>query len=104
MEEEVGYGWLELVHADDRERCLREYSTAFDERSDFQLEYRLQRFDGEHRWLLDIGTPRRDAFGNFAGYIGSCIDISDRKYAEEEREAMLQRETSARAEPSARLG
>jgi signal transduction histidine kinase len=56
---------------------------AFDARVPFGLEYRLRRFDGEYRWVLDLGTPRYDATGQFAGYIGCCFDITDRRQAEQ---------------------
>jgi two-component system CheB/CheR fusion protein len=83
MEQEVGDGWVENVHADDRERCLRTYSTAFESRAPFRMEYRLRRHDGEYRWVLDTGTPRLEGADEFGGYIGSCIDITDRRLAEE---------------------
>jgi PAS domain S-box-containing protein len=82
MAQEMGNGWAEGVHPDDFERCLDTYVTAFDARREFSMEYRLRRHDGEYRWLIDNGVPRFDDAGVFAGYIGSCIDISDRKQAE----------------------
>ena len=82
MEQEMGDGWASGVHPDDLDRCLATYSSSFDARRKFQMEYRLRRADGEYRWLLDNGTPLyRDA--EFAGFIGSCIDITERKQAEE---------------------
>jgi PAS domain S-box-containing protein len=82
MEEEMGHGWATGVHPADLDGCLTTYSSSFDARRKFQIEYRLQRADGEYRWLLDNGTPLyRDA--EFAGFIGSCIDITERKQAEE---------------------
>ncbi|HSE83281.1 MAG TPA: histidine kinase dimerization/phosphoacceptor domain -containing protein, partial [Thermodesulfobacteriota bacterium] len=82
-EQELGNGWAEGVHPDDLERCLNTYVAAFDAREEFKMEYRLRRFDGEYRWILNNGTPRLLPDGSFAGYIGSCIDINDRKQAEE---------------------
>ncbi|MEI2579777.1 PAS domain S-box protein [Scytonema sp. PRP1] len=79
VEEELGDGWAELIHPDDLEFCLETYTTAFDARRSFTMEYRLRRFDGEYRWLLDTGTPRFHSDGSFAGYIGSCIDITEQK-------------------------
>ena len=83
LEAELGDGWAEGVHGEDLKRCLETYSEAFDQRQSFEMEYRLRRNDGEYRWILDIGVPRFNSDGNFAGYIGSCLDITDRKLAEE---------------------
>ena len=82
MEQELGDGWAEGVHPEDRERCLNVYATAFAARTPFEMEYRLRRRDGEYRWIIDCGIPRSAADGSFAGYIGSCLDIAERKRAE----------------------
>ncbi|PSB19166.1 PAS domain S-box protein [Phormidesmis priestleyi ULC007] len=82
MEQEMGNSWAEGVHPDDFQLCLDTYVTAFDARQPFQMEYRLRRSDGAYRWLLDAGVPRFTSEGEFLGYIGSCIDIDDRKSAE----------------------
>src|SRR6185369_7327956 len=71
------------VHTEDLKRCLESYSQAFDQRRSFEIEYRLRRNNGEYRWVFDIGVPRFNQDGSFAGYIGSCLDITDRKLAEE---------------------
>jgi PAS domain S-box-containing protein len=84
MQEELGNGWTEGVHPDDFARCLRTYETAFDARREFAMEYRLRRADGVFRWILDNGAPTYKEDGEFGGYIGSCIDITDRKETEEE--------------------
>lgn len=83
MEQEVGNGWAENIHAEDWERCLRTYSEAFDARKPFAMEYRLRRHDGEYRWLLDNGTSLHGAEGEFMGYIGSCTDITEQKRVEQ---------------------
>jgi PAS domain S-box-containing protein len=83
MEEERGDGWAAGVHPEDRERCLAIYARAFNARKEFELEYRLRRCDGAYRWILDIGVPRFEGDGRFAGYIGSCLDITERRRAEE---------------------
>jgi len=83
IEAEIGNGWVEGVHPDDVQKCFESYSFAFDARRPFGIEYRLRRHDGEYRWIMDLGVPRYDSNGEFCGYIGSVIDITDRRQAEE---------------------
>jgi PAS domain S-box-containing protein len=83
IEAELGNGWAEVVHPEDFQRCLDTYNAAFDRHERFEMEYRLRRHDGEYRWLFDTGVPRFGSEGSFIGYIGSCIDVTDRKLAEE---------------------
>src|SRR6478672_6930785 len=83
IEQELGNGWAEGVHQDDFKRCLEIYTTAFDARQPFVMQYRLRRNDGEYRWISDQGVPRHDALGGFAGYIGSCVDITELMRKEE---------------------
>src|SRR5215510_8877628 len=77
MDQEVGNGWAEGVHRDDLERCLQVYTGAFDARQPFVMQYRLRRNDGDYRWVSDQGVPRYDTHGTFAGYIGSCVDVTE---------------------------
>jgi PAS domain S-box-containing protein len=83
-EHELGSGWAESVHPDDVAGCYGGFSSAFDARLNFNIEYRLRRWDGEYRWLLCSGVPRFDLEGSFSGYIGSDIDITDLRKAQEE--------------------
>lgn len=82
MDDELGDGWTREVHADDLEACLQTYRKAFERRERFEIEYRLRRADGEYRWVLDTGIPRFSGSGALQGYIGSAIDIHERKHAE----------------------
>ena len=80
--QELGKGWATGVHPEDLQHYLDTYNTAFDAKKGFQMEYRLRRADGEYRWILDTGRPRFLPDGSFAGYIGSCFDISARRELE----------------------
>ncbi|HJQ08161.1 MAG TPA: PAS domain S-box protein [Candidatus Saccharimonadales bacterium] len=83
LEQELGNGWAQSVHPEDASRCLKVYIASFDEHKPFNMEYRLRRYDGTYRWILDNGLPRFSPEGEFLGYIGSCVDIEDIKRAEE---------------------
>jgi len=83
LEQEIDNGWAEGVHPNDRIRCVEIYHNSFNAHQAFSMEYRLQDKNGDYRWILDKGSPRFNASGNFEGYIGSCIDITERKQAEE---------------------
>jgi PAS domain S-box-containing protein len=95
IEQELGNGWAEGVHPDDLQRCLAIYVEAFDKREPFSMEYRLRRYDGEYHWIQDSGSPRFLPDGTFAGYIGSCVDINDRKAADFARLELARRLMSA---------
>jgi signal transduction histidine kinase len=81
----------EGVYPDDLQACWETYTKASDRREGFQLEYRLRRHDGEYRWMFDQGVPRFNTDGSFACYIGSGIDVTDRKLAQETLSDMSRR-------------
>lgn len=83
LEQVWGNGWAEAVHPDDFARCLAIYGAAFDARHEFSMDYRLRRHDGAYRWVLDNGAPLYGIDGVFNGFIGSCIDIHERKELED---------------------
>ena len=83
IQQEMGNGWAEGVHPDDLQKCLEVYTQAFDARQPFVMQYRLRRNDGEYRWVSDQGVARHTAQGGFAGYIGSCVDVTELMRKEE---------------------
>jgi PAS domain S-box-containing protein len=103
IEQELGRGWASGVHPDDLEKCLGTYSAAFDSRVQFEIEYRLRRFDGKYRWIVDYGVPRSEWNGTFLGYIGSCLDITDRKLSEDALLDLSGRLIAAHEEERARI-
>jgi len=84
LDRELGNGWAEGVHPEDLGRCMTAYIQAFDHQEAFRMEYRLRHHDSEYRWVSDIGVPRFNPDGTFAGYIGSCIDVTEQRRAEEQ--------------------
>ena len=77
-EQEYGDGWAEGVHPEDLERCVQIYLDNFNKRTPFEMEYRLRRYDGEWRWINDRGVPAVDENGVFSGFIGSCLDVTEK--------------------------
>jgi PAS domain S-box-containing protein len=101
LDEEYGNGWAEGVHPEDFQRCMQHYMDSFVARRPFRMEYRLRRADGAYRWLLDTGVPRNTPGGSFAGYIGSCIDITELREAHQHLRRMneeLERRVQERTE------
>lgn len=103
LEAELGNGWAEGVHRDDFAGCLEAYNSAFDRRQKFEIEYRLRRHDGEYRWILDMGVPQFKTDQSFAGYIGSCIDVTERKLADEALSNVSRRLIEAHEEERTRI-
>ena len=103
LQAELGNGWTEGVHSDDLKQCIATYMESFDRREPFHMQYRLRRHDGEYRWVFDTGVPRFDEGHLFAGYIGSCIDITERRVAEEALADLERRVLSAQEEERSRI-
>ena len=82
QDEVPGHRWIELLHPDDIERCGDVYVTAFDQRKPFEVEHRLRRSDGEYRWTVTVSVPRYGTDLSFNGYVGTAVDVTDRKLAE----------------------
>ncbi|MFI5075753.1 MAG: PAS domain S-box protein [Vicinamibacteria bacterium] len=80
--------WAEGLHPDERLVVLARHEAAVEAHAPFQMDYRLQRADGEYRWMSAHAVPRFDAHGGFAGYIGTCVDITERRRAEEMRQRL----------------
>lgn len=83
LEQELGDGWAQGVHPADLAACLDTYLSCFSRSRPFEMTYRLRRHDGVYRWILDRGAPFYDDDGNFAGFIGSCHDVTESVEAQE---------------------
>jgi PAS domain S-box-containing protein len=98
-DQEAGFGWTQSVHEDDLARCLQAYAEGFDTRRPFRIEYRLRRVDGLPRWIIEQANPLFEGpGGSFSGYIGSCVDITESKQVQADREDTLKAERAARTE------
>ncbi len=92
LDQEIGNQWAEGVHSQDLAPCLETYLNSFERRQVFEMYYRLMRADGLYRWIFDRGVPFFDKDGAFQGYIGSCIDVTERIEAQQAAEAARERE------------
>jgi two-component system CheB/CheR fusion protein len=92
LAQESGDGWAEGVHSDDLQRCVTHYLEQFKRKEAFEMEYRLKRHDGQYRWIFDRGVPFTNERGEFAGFIGSCVDIHERRIAQDARDKQSQEE------------
>jgi len=99
----LGQVQADVLHPDEAARCRELYATAFDQREPFQMEHRLRRHDGEYRWVVTAGVPRYETDGSFAGYIGTGVDITERKLAEEALSTVSQKLIEAHEEERSRL-
>lgn len=94
LQEEIGDNWFTGIHPAELERCRQFYLEAFSSEQPFFLEYRLRRHDGEYRWIMDTGVPLFDEDGRFGGYIGTCMDLTERKDMEDQLRRMLKEKES----------
>jgi len=94
----LGFGWVSAAHPDDRPLARAAFVAANRDRAPYEVDFRVRRVDGEYRWVVDAGRPRFAPDGEFLGMIGTVIDITERKRAEEERRTLLEAERSARLE------
>jgi PAS domain S-box-containing protein len=100
---ELGNGWAEGVYSEDLTSCMEAYTKACDAQKPFEVQYRLRRYDGAFRWIFDAAVPRFNENGSFAGYIGSCTDITDRKLADEVISTVGRRLIEAHEEERSRI-
>ena len=96
-------GLVGIVHPEDYSECHDTYCRGFDQRQPFRRQCRLRRHDGQYRWILDIGVPRFHKDGSFAGYIGSCIDVTDHKLAEEALSGIARKLVAAQEKERTRI-
>lgn len=89
LEDAVGEKWKKRVHPSDVDRCVHLYRTHFDRRETFEIEYRLLRHDGVYRYVLSRGAPVVDAEGRFGGFVGHCMDVHERRIAEEAKSTLV---------------
>lgn len=94
VQEEIGDNWFTGIHDDDLDRCRKSYLEAFKSEQPFFLEYRLRRHDGTYRWIMDTGVPLFDEEGQLGGYIGTCMDLTERKGMEDQLRRMLKEKDS----------
>jgi PAS domain S-box-containing protein len=99
LEEDLGFGWSQNVHADDLQSVMQNYTEHFEARTPFRIEHRLGRHDGTWRWVINDATPLFEGhYGRFSGYVGSCIDITEFRRAQTDRDELLRAERAARSE------
>jgi PAS domain S-box-containing protein len=103
LETTLGHQRIDILHPDEAERCRELYVKAFEQREPFQIEHLLRRHDGEYRKVVTTGVPRYHVDGPFAGYIGTAVDITERKLAEEALSSVSQKLIEAHEEERTRI-
>ncbi len=102
LETTLGSRQVDVLHPDEAERCRAVYWKAFEQREPFQMEHRLRRHDGEYRWVVTAGVPRYTDEA-FVGYIGTAVDITEQKLAEEALSTVSRRLIEAHEQESTRI-
>lgn len=97
-EQALNSGWSTVVYPDDAERLIQQWNVAAAAKESYEIEYRVRQSNGEYRWFLGSNAPIYDSRGNVIKWVGSAIDIHDRKQAEAERTQLLAAEQTARQE------
>jgi PAS domain S-box-containing protein len=100
---QLGDGWTHTLHPDDRQRYLDVYRAAFEAREPFSIEYRIRRHSGGYGWFLDTAVPRYGDDGSFRGYVGGCLDVTERKEVEDALRDLAGRVISAEEEDRRRV-
>jgi PAS domain S-box-containing protein len=88
LEQDLGEGWREDIHPDDLDRVIKVYYSAVDRKKPYVMEYRVRRYDGTYRWMLDKGVPRYSSEGEFLGFIGSLIEVDEMKTTRKRKEEL----------------
>jgi len=101
LEETKDAGWNHVLHPDDQQRSWEVWHKSLQTGKNYEIEYRLRRFDGEYRWFLGRAFPLHDDTGQIIRWFGSCTDIHDQKIALEERDRAVERERTARSQAEA---
>ncbi len=104
QEESQGGGWTKCIHPEDRERAYARYQEAIRDHKEYHEQWRLLRAsDKTYRWIVSTGVPRYDAHGNFIGFAGTCLDITEEKQALELAESANQKKSQFLANMSHEL-
>jgi PAS domain S-box-containing protein len=78
-----GQKWIENIHPRELDYCLQIYTQAFfNDHKGFQIVYRVKRGDGIYRWVSETSSARFNSTGDFLGFIGACIDVTEQKEAQ----------------------
>ena len=103
LDQVVGRAFEVVIHHDDLETCMEQFDRCFDARKEFEVECRVRRHDGRWRWWLNRGIPLYGAANEFTGYIGSCVDITDKRDVQMDLERLVAERTVKLTETNAQL-